>query len=378
MSLFISPPARAHLRSRDVIRSLAPFDWIETWKNFFGAEFVFGFNSARAAFFQLLVHLKEKFPSRNEVILAAYTCPSMITIVKACGLNARLCDMEPHSVSMSVENCRQLANQRTLSIVSGNLFGAADSAIELANIAESVGSVFIEDLSLAVGNELNGHRLGKFGHASIVSFGRGKVISTDGGGLLVIRDKSKIGDRFNTPEIQWASAIPFMVNLLYPLLLSRPIFGLISHTPLRPRDYSPTHLADPKTLWTHLQARLSAISLKTLETSIRRRHENSKYLLSNIQNNDDLAHLKFSQNDTPAYLRFPLLASSAELRKNWMIQLYINGFSATLGFSDIRKFLAPDLQPNAFSLTEKLFTIPCHPRMDSELNARLTTGFDAG
>src|SRR6266508_6004654 len=74
-------------------------------------------NSGRSALSVILMMMKELHPTRDEVIIPAYTSYSVPAAVVRAGLRVQLCDVELETLGMAPKALEQTFTEKTLCIV---------------------------------------------------------------------------------------------------------------------------------------------------------------------------------------------------------------------------------------------------------------------
>ncbi len=154
---------------------------------FIGAEACVGVSSARAGFFATLKALE--IATGDEVIMPAYTFPSMPAAVAAVGAKPVFVDADPETFNIDPALVRAAVTGRTKAIVVAHLFGQAADIAALQAIAEENGAHLLEDCAHAAGVTADGKCVGSFGDAGFFSFGIGKNMPCFGGGAVTFRDR---------------------------------------------------------------------------------------------------------------------------------------------------------------------------------------------
>jgi len=121
-----------------------------------------------------------------EIILPAISCGTVATAAICAGMLPRFADVNPVSGLLCPKSAMALASKNTRAMVWVHLFGNTDNIGELHDFCRSNGIVLIEDVAQALGARLpSGEPVGSIGDLSIYSFGRTKILQSDGGALLV-------------------------------------------------------------------------------------------------------------------------------------------------------------------------------------------------
>ena len=175
----------------DIISGLKGFidrDAAEKFREMFSAfshsKHVHFTNSGIAAFYLALLSLK-KNSSRREVILPAYTAPSLIVAVKKAGLEPRLCDISLRDFNMDVNTLEEMITADTLCVVCAHMFGIPIREVNKLKDMIPDDVFLIEDCAQSMGSKIDNSLTGNFGDIGIFSFNRGKNLPTYGGGVIV-------------------------------------------------------------------------------------------------------------------------------------------------------------------------------------------------
>ncbi|MFC1599200.1 DegT/DnrJ/EryC1/StrS family aminotransferase, partial [Candidatus Omnitrophota bacterium] len=135
-------------------------------------KYLFFFNSGLASFFIILKMLQET-SSRKEVILPAYTAPSLVVAVKKAGLIPVLCDISLDDFNVDFVSLSHLVTEKTLCILGVHMFGIVSTG--LSDLKKRFPDVFIiEDCAQSMGSKLDGITIGALSDISFFSFNRGK------------------------------------------------------------------------------------------------------------------------------------------------------------------------------------------------------------
>lgn len=163
----------------------------KAFTQFIGSASAVGVSSARAGFYITLKAMG--IGQGSEVIMPAYTFPSMPAAVVAAGARPVFVDVDPKSYNMDPSLAGKAVTSRTKAVVAAHLFGRAAEIGALSDVASSIGAGLIEDCAHAAGALRGGRRLGSFGDAAVFSFGIGKNMPCFGGGAVCFRDRDLAG-----------------------------------------------------------------------------------------------------------------------------------------------------------------------------------------
>ncbi len=162
--------------------------------DYLGVSACFPAASGRTALYLLLTTLRAEAGEagrevgRTEVILPAYTCPSLAKVVEAAGLTPRLVDVSPYTLSYNSAELATAVGERTLALVCVHPFGIPQPVDGALHVAQDAGAVVIEDAAQAMGAKLGGRFVGTSGNFGLFSLGPGKPMATAGGGFVCARD----------------------------------------------------------------------------------------------------------------------------------------------------------------------------------------------
>ena len=83
-------------------------------------------------------YLKKTSP-KNEVILPAYSSPSLVAAVVKAGLTPVLCDMQPSRLTLDLERLAAVVGPQTLAVIAVHLFGIPEDVSAIKKLAETSG-----------------------------------------------------------------------------------------------------------------------------------------------------------------------------------------------------------------------------------------------
>jgi perosamine synthetase len=239
-------PAGTRIATGELIRgmwgSLSPRKSLATFQRrlceLTGTSRCWSFSSGRAALAILLRTMRRARgeTTRTQVIVPAYTCYSVAGAVARAGLEIRLCDVDAATLGVDLDSLARIDTSRVLAVMSTSLYGLPDPLSALESFARERGIYFIDDAAQALGAELDGRRVGGFGDAGILSFGKGKCITSMSGGAIVSRDGALAeaieAEYAGVPEASALSAAVRLAQLpTYALLLRPRAYGLVRNIP---------------------------------------------------------------------------------------------------------------------------------------------------
>jgi len=89
---------------------------------YIGTKYAFAVNSGTTAFYIILKAMRQ-FSDKDEVILPAYTVPTLTLPIHKAGLKTKLCDVGATTFNMNYGSVLKSVTTRTLCIVPVHMFG---------------------------------------------------------------------------------------------------------------------------------------------------------------------------------------------------------------------------------------------------------------
>lgn len=177
---------------KDVIEALKKDEDVNFQKKFertLDTKFnrLFALNSGTSAFYLFLKLFTKK---GDEIILPSILCPVMLTPILKLQRKPRIVDVDLETFSMNTEDLEEKITESTKLIVPVHTYGQPCDIKEIMKIAKERNILVLEDCAHALGAEYKGKKVGTFGHASFFSFNWTKIITTGGGGVLLLKDVS--------------------------------------------------------------------------------------------------------------------------------------------------------------------------------------------
>jgi len=117
-------------------------------------------------------------PAGGEVVLPAYTDPSMPEAIVRAGLKPVFVDIRTTDDNMNEDEAAAKINSNTCAILATHIFGNPCAIDRLASLARKYCLALIEDFSHSVGARFGGKYVGTFGTAGICTFNSSKFFNT--------------------------------------------------------------------------------------------------------------------------------------------------------------------------------------------------------
>jgi len=339
-----------------------------------GVQNPFFVSSGRAALAVLLRALQQG-SDRREVVLPAYTCFSVPSAVARVGLVIRLCDVDPKTLDLDLNALVQLDLGKALCIVPSGLYGMPGDLSALEQIARDSRTFLVDDAAQCLGATKEGRPCGTFGDAGFYSLGRGKGITTMGGGILVTRRDDlarRIEQEVSTlprPAV-WNVCAAVVSSLVYAAMLRPSRYWLLDHVPFLELGASHFEPDFPIAQLSAYQRRLARRLLPLLDSYNRIRREHADQLRVGIEGVEGIEVPRPLEGANPVYLRFPILTRDERHRSGLLRGFREAGIVASPSYPTsigdipgIATYLAPDQEPcpGARSIATRILTLPTHP-----------------
>jgi dTDP-4-amino-4,6-dideoxygalactose transaminase len=125
---------------------------------------------------------------RDEVVIPAFCCTAVVQPILAVGAVPVLADVGAE-LNLTAETVDAALTEKTKAIIVPHLFGNPADIRAIITLARGKNIRVIDDAAQALGATIEGQPAGSFGDMGIVSFGKEKVCSGLGGGVLVSRSE---------------------------------------------------------------------------------------------------------------------------------------------------------------------------------------------
>lgn len=348
--------------------------WREVVSARLGIRYVFPVCSGRAALTVLLNTLKE-CSDRREVVIPAYSCFSVPSAVARAGLVIRLCDVDPKTLDLDQNALSRLNLSKALCIIPSGLYGMPADLESLGKIAHTCRVFLIDDAAQCLGATMGGKPCGTFGDAGFYSLGRGKNITTMGGGIIVTR-KGDLAQLIQEEVKKLRVSSPVDVisctlnSILYAIMLPPSRYWILDRLPFLGLGDSRFDPSFALAQLSAFQARLAGQVFPLFEKYNRIRQNNAHRLQSGIEGVEGIEVPRPVAGASAVYLRFPILVRDRTHRSRLLKQLRRAGIGASPSYPTaiadipgIGRHLAENQQPcpGARSIAERIITLPTHP-----------------
>jgi len=128
----------------------------------------------------------------DEVITVANSFIATAEAISMTGARVVFVDCDPQTYNIDVQKIPALITTRTRAIVGVHLYGQPANMQMLKNITEAHGLFLVEDAAQAHGAEVNGQRVGTFGHLACFSFYPSKNLGAYGDAGAIVTNNEEL------------------------------------------------------------------------------------------------------------------------------------------------------------------------------------------
>lgn len=168
-----------------------------------GAKYVVAVNSGTSALHAML--LACDIGQDDEVIVPSFTFIATANGPLFVGAKPVFADIEEKTLGLDPDDVSRKITARTKAIIPVHYAGCPCAIVELRRLAEKHNILLLEDAAESLGAEVDGRKVGTFGHAAILSFCQNKIITTGEGGAIItssadVYEKAKLIRSHGRPE----------------------------------------------------------------------------------------------------------------------------------------------------------------------------------
>jgi perosamine synthetase len=337
---------------------------------------VFAANSGNACFYVILKALHKSAPEKTEVVLPAYTAPSLVVTIRKAGLKPVLCDISLDDFNADLPGMLGAVTKRTLAVLGVHMFGIP--WLPIKDVKKALGSevALIEDAAQAMGAKINGVSVGFFGDVSFFSFNRGKNLPALTGGIAAAPNSALAAELRAQAEALLACGRclkSFAQNLKCAALwiAFNPFwYGLLRFLIVRFKDTSvPGDIAIER--FSRFQAAFGLSLLDRFEESVAARYRNGIFYHRSLSVFKDLVLPALREGVMPAFNRMPVIFKKSGQAKEVRRQLKEAGIESSRMYDRPLHHIFDlgyrrDDFPNAVFLADNLLTLPVHPLVRQE------------
>ncbi|MEE9442376.1 MAG: aminotransferase class V-fold PLP-dependent enzyme [candidate division Zixibacteria bacterium] len=327
-------------------------------------------NSGRTALYLLLTSLKKIYPDRNEIIIPDYTCWSVPSAIMKAGLKVKPVDIELNTLSIDPDILVNSIGEKTCAVIVTHLLGIPGAVERIEEICKNKGVALIDDAAQAFGAKVKSREVGSFGDALVLSFGRGKCITTLHGGAVVVRNKELLREfeihYSNLPEEEYSDKSDRFQLKVYQKLFNRRYYWIPDNMPflkigetIYDPDFPVNKMPDKRT-------RRGQIMMERLDQINEDRIKISNKYRAVLSGINGIMLPETPINDEPCYLRMPVLIYDNIKREKILKKGHPLGISGMYpGTVSAIPELSSDMTrdsycPIAEKVADALITLPTH------------------
>jgi perosamine synthetase len=243
----------------------------------------------------------------DRVIIPAYTSPIVPMVLLSNGLKPVYAPVSSNSFNIDVDELSSFIGRDIKAVVPIHMFGNPCQMDKLTEIAVEKDLVIIEDVAQALGASYRNKKVGSFGDIAIFSFGKGKNITTMGGGMITTRRKDimeKIDVLVPKQKIaRFRDGLFLTEMLLYSMATSPKIYSFSCKLWNQVRSHYSLSERDILKNYTPYQAALGKLLLKRIDDLNAKRIKNAHKVAREIE---EISGLSVQESDPlakPVYLR---------------------------------------------------------------------------
>jgi perosamine synthetase len=345
--------------------------------DYLGMRHALGVSSGRAALCVILNGLQSLRPGRSVVALPAYTCFSVAASIARAGLKLYPVEIDSQTLDYDYGQLGKIPSDELLCILTSNLFGFVNDVGKLRAIAREKNAFVVDDVAQSLGASRNGNLSGTIGDVSFFSLGRGKPLSTGGGGI-VVTDSDEIAEAVHEQLARLAAsswrdnAVLFAKELMTSVFINRHLYWIPDSLPFLRLGTTPFEPSFPVKKLPLLSLALAQDLLGTLAELNEERRKRAAWIAQAIDGNDSFTIPRPLPGCNPTYLRFPVVAKNRELRCLALKELRRAGIGASSFYPSaicdipvVEKFMGGKKfhRPKAEDLASRLLTLPTHSQV---------------
>ncbi|MBU6391734.1 MAG: DegT/DnrJ/EryC1/StrS family aminotransferase [Planctomycetota bacterium] len=354
-------------------RSIPAFESIV--KSYTNKKYCYFTNSGTTAFYVILKALR-RISKKTEVVLPAYTAPSLILPIKKAELKPVLCDISLKTFNMDIQSMNKCINENTLCIVPVHMFGLPIDMESIVTISQQPLFV-VENAASSLGTTIDNRPTGVFGDVGFYSFNRGKNLSTLSGGCIVT-DNGEIAEAIqrewlSLPRSGFASQLKIAARLIALALAVRPLFYTVFNDLISKFKYTALHTDFDSFSYTKFQAGIGCALFGHASKIFNKRYDHGMFLFDMLKGLKGISLPELLPHTVPVFNQFPILFDDETIKETCFKKINDTGIESTKLYPDpihrvydLGYDLNNDPFPNATYFSRRLLLIPTHPIIDIE------------
>ncbi len=351
-------------------------------KTYTNKKYCYFTNSGTTAFYVILKALR-RISKKTEVVLPAYTAPSLILPIKKAELKPVLCDISLKTFNMDIQSMNKCINENTLCIVPVHMFGLPIDMESIVTISQQPLFV-VEDAASSLGTTIGNRPTGVFGDVGFYSFNRGKNLSTLSGGCIVT-DNEEIAEAIqrewlSLPSPGFVSQLKIAARLIALALAVRPLFYTVFNDLISKFKYTALHTDFDSFSYTKFQAGIGCALFGHASKIFNKRYDHGMFLFDMLKGLKGISLPELLPHTVPVFNQFPILFDDENVKENCFKKINDTGIESTKLYPDpihrvydLGYDLNNDPFPNATYFSRRLLLIPTHPIIDIEKLSMIIT-----
>lgn len=314
-------------------------------------------SSGRTAFELALRVLKNKYPTKQKVIIPTYGCDGTFNPIINAGLVPVLADID-RNLNISIDSVSRHLKEDVLAILVPHLCGCKAEIEDIVSMAKQKRVVVIEDVCQALGGTDAKSFLGTKSDMAIFSFGMGKNLMATAGGILT---SNILKEDLQKEAQELGKEDTALVKRRFRRILFKYFFRLefnLQKYKLSAHSYSEMHPLD---------AKLICLQLDKLEDVLEKRKENARKVIEALYKTG----LRFALQDEEnhIYTKLSIIFEYAEDSCRLRNALHKGGIETEAMYTPLhlQKFAAEYSTREGLAYSERIyrnvFNIPVRPNL---------------
>ena len=159
-------------------------------EGYWGRKKCFTLSTCRLALYYVLKSLN--LSKDDEVLLSPIQIPDFINAILNLGLKPVFVELDKETKCLNISDLKKKISSKSKVVLATYLTGIVPNISEIKSVCDKNNIFFIEDISQSYGSESYNKKAGTFGVAAIGSLSPAKIISSIGGGFILMDDSEKI------------------------------------------------------------------------------------------------------------------------------------------------------------------------------------------
>jgi len=333
-------------------------------------------DSGTSAFYLFLKLFTKK---GDEIILPSLLCPIMLSPVINLQRKPVIVDIDPETFNISTEDLEKKISEKTRVIVPVHTYGQVCEIEDVMKIAEEKEILVLEDCAHALGAKFKGKMAGTFGHASFFSLNWTKVITSGGGGILVLNHLNvddvnrislcKISKIIKISKLLTASILIGRWNLVYACyrnlqkIIPRKIFVTPQNSDLMTysRNIANKNIT-PKAL-DDFSLKLTAVSFKKLKWLNEKRREIARIYYDVLEGAENIKLPIVQKDREHIFYVFTVRVKKRDKIKDELLKRGIE--TAVVWPIPLHEIVGGDC-PNCSVIVREILSLPIYPYLSEE------------